>query len=375
MPLTPMTTPCVMDVNVPLLCFPLEPFGADETATVVRIEGSLVGRCRGADTLVGAVDFGLPTTASTCMTKQVARLCESGLAIPTSVVVRHLFDVSDQECMPLVETHCQNRPANFVIVGGEMGQGKVTVWLNRVSCNALFEVLFKQRQMLVGQTVTQAWALGEESFSKLAGSANVVSCISTPMNSNAAEETKIVPKGVERKNAALVAKPIRKTPEPQEQRLTIQDDFGIDHEGLFIRPLGVGSMLMLQPQLFLLFHPVFRSGKCFKPRRVADGLVIRDLLTISNVSQLDCAAEFQLESRFDMLHDLALNLFGNGAFQIQVEAKQECSPALFHSMLNTLIDLVELPAGVVQRVKLFHDLVNRKSPPADNALLFVKPSI
>ena len=41
--LAPMPAPCVMDVNVPLLCFPLEPFGCDETATVVGIEGSLVG--------------------------------------------------------------------------------------------------------------------------------------------------------------------------------------------------------------------------------------------------------------------------------------------------------------------------------------------
>ena len=28
--LTPMATPCVMDVNAPLLCLPLEPFGADK---------------------------------------------------------------------------------------------------------------------------------------------------------------------------------------------------------------------------------------------------------------------------------------------------------------------------------------------------------
>ena len=41
--LAPMPAPCVMDVNVPLLCFPLKPFGCDETATVVGIEGSLVG--------------------------------------------------------------------------------------------------------------------------------------------------------------------------------------------------------------------------------------------------------------------------------------------------------------------------------------------
>ena len=41
--LAPMATPCVMDVNVSLLCLPIEPFGCDETATVVRIEGLLVG--------------------------------------------------------------------------------------------------------------------------------------------------------------------------------------------------------------------------------------------------------------------------------------------------------------------------------------------
>ena len=68
--------------------------------------------------------------------------------------------------------------------------------------------------MLVGQTVPQAGALGKESFNKLAGSANVVSHMSTPMNCNAAKETKIVPKGVERKDSMLVAKPIRKPPEP-----------------------------------------------------------------------------------------------------------------------------------------------------------------
>ena len=40
--LAPMTAPCVMDVNAPLLGLLLEPFGCDETATVVGIEGSLI---------------------------------------------------------------------------------------------------------------------------------------------------------------------------------------------------------------------------------------------------------------------------------------------------------------------------------------------
>ena len=119
--LTSMATPGVMDVKVPLLCLPLEPFCSNETATVVRIKGSLIGGCGDPNTFVGTVDFGLPTTATACVTKQVANLGESGLAIPTSVVLRHLFDVSDQECMALVDPNCHHRPANFVIVGWEFG--------------------------------------------------------------------------------------------------------------------------------------------------------------------------------------------------------------------------------------------------------------
>ena len=95
--------------------------------------------------------------------------------------------------------------------------------------------------MPVGQTVTQTRALSEERFRKFVGSANVTSDMGTPMNSNAAKETKIVSKGVERKDSVLVAKPIRKTTKPETQRLTIQDDFDINHQGLFISPLGVWS--------------------------------------------------------------------------------------------------------------------------------------
>ena len=88
------------------------------------------------------------------------------------------------------------------------------MWLNRVSHSALFEVPFKERQMLVCQTVMQGWALGQESFSKFAGSSNVVSYMGTQMNRNAAEETKIVTNGVQKHESRLVAKPIRKTTEP-----------------------------------------------------------------------------------------------------------------------------------------------------------------
>ena len=86
-----------------------------------------------------------------------------------------------------LDAHCQNRPTDFCIVGWKVGQEEVTVCLNRISCNTLFEVLFKQRQMPVGQTVTQAWAVGEEGFRNN---------MSTPMHSNAAEEAINVPIGV-----------------------------------------------------------------------------------------------------------------------------------------------------------------------------------
>ena len=71
--------------------------------------------------------------------------------------------------MPLVDAHCQHQPTDFVIVGWKVGQDEVTVWLNRISCNALFDVLFKQRQMPVGQTVTQALGVGRRRLPQARG--------------------------------------------------------------------------------------------------------------------------------------------------------------------------------------------------------------
>ena len=189
--------------------------------------------------------------------------------------------------------------------------------------------------------------LGEEGFRKLAGSANVASYMSTPMNSNAAEETMIVPIDVKRNDSFLVVKPIRKTTKSDPQRLAIQDDFDIDHQGLLVGPLSVGSSLVFKMKLFLLFHPVLRRCECVKPRRIPNGLVVRKLLSIGNVSQLDLGADLEHEARFDTLNDLALDLVSDGAFQIQVEAKQDSSTALFYSMFPTLIDLVELLARML----------------------------
>ena len=210
MALAPMPAPCEMDVDAPLLCLPLEPFDCNETATRLRVEGFLVSRSGELNAVVGTVDLGLPTTATACcVTNQVVSPCKSSLAIPTRVVARDLFEVSDQEGVPSIKTHCQNWPADSVIIGREVGQDKVAVWLNRVGRNALFEVLFKQGQMLVGQPVTQAWTLGKEGCLKLTGFAHVVSHMCTPINRDAAEEATFVLIGVQRQNPALVAKPIR----------------------------------------------------------------------------------------------------------------------------------------------------------------------
>ena len=108
-----------------------------------------------------------------------------------------------------------------------MGQDEVTVGLHRVRGNALFEVPFKQGQVLVGQTTTKAGALSEERVLQLSGFAHVPFRSSTPMHSDAAEEATIVIVGVQRQNSMLVVKPIRETPLPKEQRMAVQDDFDI----------------------------------------------------------------------------------------------------------------------------------------------------
>ena len=143
------------------------------------------------------------------MAHQVGSLGESRLKIPPSEGAGNLGEVSDQECVPRIKTHCQNRPSDLIVVGRKMSQDEVTVGLRRVRGNALFEVLFKQRQMLVGQTVTKAGSLSEEGFLKLSGFTHVVSDLRTPMNSDAAEEATVVPIGVQRQNSGLAAKPIR----------------------------------------------------------------------------------------------------------------------------------------------------------------------
>ena len=215
-----------------------------------------------------------------------------------------------------------------------MGQDKVAIWLHCVSSNALLEVLFKQGQMLVGQPVTQARALGEEWFLKGPGGAHVSSYIRTMMNCDAAEEATVVPISVQRQDAVLVAKPIRKTVDTKEQRLAIKDDFTINQLGLLVRPLGVGPSAGFKPQLFLLANPFLRHRKSFEPARNPDGLEETHRTPIFNiVAQPNNRAEIEHEAWFNIRHDHVIDLVGDGAFQISLEAKQECSPA----SLNLLI--------------------------------------
>ena len=200
--------------------------------------------------------------------------------------------------MPRIKTHCQNWPTNLVIVGGKVSQDEVAIGLNRVRRNALFEVPFKQGQVLVAQAITKARTLGEEEFLKFSGFAHVVSGICPPMNSNAAEEATIVPIGVQRQNSVLLAKPIRKTPVPEKQRMTIQDDFDIHHLCPLVDLFGVGCLQVFQPQLFLLSHPVLCRCKRFEPGRNLVVSLIEIHLAISpfSVSQLNYRAEFKHEA-------------------------------------------------------------------------------
>ena len=139
----------------------------------------------------------------------MASLGESHLTSLTSEGAGNLREIADQEGVARIKAHCQNWPSDLIVVGCKMRQDEVTVGLHRVRGNALFEVLFKQGQVLVGQTVTKAGTLSEEGFLKLSGFAHVVSDLRTPMNSDAAEEATIVPIGVQRQNSGLAAKPNR----------------------------------------------------------------------------------------------------------------------------------------------------------------------
>ena len=145
LPLAPMTAPRVVDVDAPPLRLPLEPLYCNEAATLLRVEGALVGRSRGFYTVVGAGDLGLTAAAIIChMSRQVVSPGESGLTFSASVGARNLLEVCDQEGVSVVKTHVQQRPPNLVIVGRKVGQDEVAVRLHRVSCNTLFEMVFKQ---------------------------------------------------------------------------------------------------------------------------------------------------------------------------------------------------------------------------------------
>ena len=111
-----MPTPRVMNVNASPFCLPLEPLDCNETATLLGVKGALVGGRRKLDAGVGTVDLVLPAAATAChMPDQMTRLGETRLASPASVVVRNLLEVFDQEGVPVVKAHVQQRPSNLII--------------------------------------------------------------------------------------------------------------------------------------------------------------------------------------------------------------------------------------------------------------------
>ena len=88
--------------------------------------------------------------------------------------------------------------------------------------------------MLVGKPVSQIWTLGEEGIFKLTGFAHVVPNMSALMHSDAAKETEVVLVRVQGQHPMLVAKPIRETPKTEEQRMSVQDDLGINCLGKIV---------------------------------------------------------------------------------------------------------------------------------------------
>ena len=147
--------------------------------------------------------------------------------------------------------------------------------------------------------------------------------------------------------------------------MKVQDDFDIHHLCPLVDPFGVGRLQVFQPQLFLPAHPVLCRCKRFEPGRrpVVSLKEIHLAISLFSVAQLNERAELEHEPGSDILHDLGLNLVSNGTFQIGVEAKQECAPAL----------LVLRFWKVFQGVKLFHNF-SRVGPHTYEALLFIKPS-
>ena len=141
-------------------------------------------------------------------------------------------------------------------------------------------------------------------------------------------------------------------------------------------PLSVRSVLVLQAQLFLLFHPVGCRRKSFKPRGVTNITKVGDNFIVDDVAQLHFAAQFQLETSFDVLDKLALELIGNRNLQMQVKLERDRSPTLFDKAIASVVDLMKLLSqlAVVQRVELFHDGVGWGQHSVDS-LLFIKPSI
>ena len=145
LPLPSMTTTSMVNVGASLLRLPLEPFDCNETASLLRVEGTLIGRRRGLYAVVEAVDFGLTTTAIISrMPHQVVSPGESGLTVPTSVGARNLLEICDQEGVSVVKTHVQQRNTNLIIVGRDVSQDEVAVRLHLVSRNTLLEMLFKK---------------------------------------------------------------------------------------------------------------------------------------------------------------------------------------------------------------------------------------
>ena len=88
--------------------------------------------------------------------------------------------------------------------------------------------------MLVGKTISQIWALGEEGILKLTGFAHVALGGGAPMYCDATKETEVVLVRVQGQHTTLVAKPIRETSKTEEKRVPVQDYLDINCLGKIV---------------------------------------------------------------------------------------------------------------------------------------------
>ena len=102
-----------------------------------------------------------------------------------------------------------------------MAQNKVTGLCDSVGGDALFEVLLDPIQLVHSDGRENLWVGSKEALCELPGSASITIWTSSLMDRYATENTKSVLVVVQGDDFTFVAKPSRKTPKTNSQRLAV----------------------------------------------------------------------------------------------------------------------------------------------------------